>query len=400
MKKPSIVQKMKVNKLTIFGAVAFFAATGLFFLMLSRAATTGPNLGFYMTSTNVSPAVGTQFDVKLYANTGTLTVKSIAAEINYNAAQVRPDIVASAPKANPLASPPVDGFDETLACGPANGCRSDTGTVVVALTNTGSSRRSGDGIYLGTIRFTALKAGATGIVYNASIDHSSFLNPDGSTFDSDGRLVTKGPIQTALDGRLVQNIAISAVSGSNTAPPSSGGSGSGGNAGVKSGGGGSVPAGSGTANNNSGGSGVPGSSGTVVDPGLLAPQDIPTDLAQDNSQSTPLSADNSEAATSPKKKTVSKQTLVAASAGLAALALGTLTFLFGTPVRTAFMDFGHLFHSRAGLSGDAVTGLANNSAHANSIDVDTLNSIPSVQPSAPGEVISPENGGASIKKDN
>lgn len=335
MKKLS--KKVKSNKYVTVGIMAFFAVTGVFYILLSSAATPGtPAFGFYMTTTNAAPPVNTQFDVKLYANAGSAQVKSISALLKYDASAVRADIVASAPKADPLASPPIAGFDETLSCGPANGCRTDTGFVAFALTNTGTTTRSGDGMYLGTVRFTALKSGTTALQYDTS-------DPKLTAFlDTNNQQIT---------GSTTQNLNVTPpASGGTTTPPASGGGGSSNqtnttNTSTKSNTGSTTGNTSKTTGNTS-----TGSSAGTQQTGSSTPGD--TTQSTDNQQPTAVpgttngsgGSSDTDGSSGDGPKTVSKPMIIVASAGLAALIVGTIMAAFSEPVRNAFMGVGHILH--------------------------------------------------------
>ena len=340
----AVIQKKKISKTLAVGFIAFFAAFGAFFILLSKAATVGPNLGFYMTTTNASPAVGAQFDVKLYANTGSTPVQSVAAAVKYDTNQVRLDLAAVAPAADPING--IDGFDATLACTSATSC-SSPGKASFALTMTATppavTTKAGDGIYVGTLRFTALKAGATGIEYDASkpVGQNNTAAPLTGFVNN-----TSSAIQNQLDGREIQNVAVTVPSsgGNSTPPPPITGNTTQTNQPN------TKPGTTTNTTKKATGNTSTGSSAGTQQTGSSTPSD--STQSTDNQQPTAVpgttngsgGSSDSDGSSGDGPKNVSKPMIIVASAGLAALIVGTLMAAFSEPVRTAFMGVGHVLH--------------------------------------------------------
>ncbi len=169
--KKTTLKQTKLNKKTAIISGAIAALLGVLYIVYSLAAVPGtPAFGLYVAPSTASPNVGTQFNVSVYANLGTQTgIQNIAALLRYDPTMMRLDT------ADQVGIDPA--FSVTSRCTNLDGCKPLGEIVFVAAKSGTGTITPADGILVGNLKFTALKAGTATLNFDADPSLSGFSSP-------------------------------------------------------------------------------------------------------------------------------------------------------------------------------------------------------------------------------
>ncbi len=367
---------MKFNKYFLSGFVSFVVATGVMYTFFSMAAG-GPAFGFFMSPSSQTVSAGQDFNVSVYATHGPNSIQSIAALIHYDKDKLR------LKAANQVGVDP--SFSVTSRCTFLDGCQSE-GNIIFLASMTGNAEINlPDAILVGNLTFTALKSGTSDVTFD--------IDPKKSGFTS---TVTS---QSVLDTREQWNSTFTITSSGTTPPPPSPSL---------------APTPSPSTGSTTPKSSSPATSSKKSNTPSQPSSNGPTSTPSDSTSSTPVegqavsdSDNEDEIEITPVGNGGSggglqlfNPTVLAASAGLAALLVGLGFLAFSPPVRHAFADIRTLFNPPSaqlvGGGGTSKVGSTSpTSASPNSVvpqPTNTPNPVPD-NPDAvvhsPGDIIYP-----------
>lgn len=384
------IKKVKPNKFVAVGLLLFFAVTGALYVLLSSAATTGtPAFGLYVNPASGTQAIGSQFEVKVYANLSTNDVQSVATYIKYDPAKLQ------------LVSANQSGIDPNYTinsrCTNIDGCKPAGEIVfVIGYSGTGAITHA-DGLLVGNLTFKALSAGTANVTFDSDTKLSGFSSPTIPQATLDSRTLLNGSytIPAPAGGGTGTGTGTGTGGGSNTANPNT--TGNTGNTG----------SGGGTAKKPGTGSGTGTGTTTTTTPGTTPTDQPPTEQPTTTATTTTptktnTSSEEKETGDVKGSKVFSTPTLLVASATLAAVIVGTTMLAFSTPVRGAVMGMTHAFHHTRPLPsghivsepmppvGQTPTTPVNVTSPISHVDPPkTTNTTPS-NAGIPGNVISPK----------